>query len=86
MAKKYGGRMPAIKATLELEPVKNPKAGNLAIIDDNLGCPHLGILLEDGLTHSVEPSGVILGDKCNHKNITYYNVLGFLHGGLLHPL
>lgn len=86
MAKKYGGRMPAIKATLDLEYVKNPKVGNLAIIDDSLGCPHLGILLEDGLTHSVEHYGVILGDKTIYPNTSYYNVLGFLQGGLLQPI
>jgi hypothetical protein len=86
LAKKYGGRMPAIKATLDLEPVKKPKFGNLVIIDDSLGCPHLGMLLEDGLTHSVEPYGVILGDKTIYPNTSYYNVLGFLPGGLLQPI
>ncbi len=85
MAKKYGGRLPAIMATLDLK-VSKPKAGNLVIVDHSLGCPHLGILLEDGLTHSENPTGVILKDIGKYERMSYYDVFGILDGGLLQPL
>ena len=85
--KRYGGRMPALIASLKLEGCKDVANGSLIIFENFcMGQPHLALMTYQGLTHSVVGPGVLFGDDIRqYKNTSFkvFKVLGHYKCGVL---